>query len=124
MVAVLLALASGMAWGVLCFLGGRNSRRVALTAVLLITQAVGLALMVPLALLHAAPDLDLPTVGFAVAGSVSGLIGIAALYRGMGVGAVSIVAPISATGAALPVIFGLLRGEHATVLQMAGMALA
>jgi drug/metabolite transporter (DMT)-like permease len=46
------------------------------------------------------------------------------MYRGMAVGAVSIVAPISATGAALPVIFGLLRGEHATVLQMLGMALA
>src|SRR4030081_2861907 len=43
---------------------------------------------------------------------------------GMAVGAVSIVAPISATGAALPVIFGLLRGEHATVLQMLGMGLA
>jgi drug/metabolite transporter (DMT)-like permease len=113
-----------VAWGVSDFLGGLNSRRVALTAVLLITQAVGLGLMVPLALLHAAPDLDLPTVGFAAAGSVSGLIGIAALYRGMSVGAVSIVAPISATGAALPVVFGLLRGERATPLQSVGIVLA
>lgn len=124
MVAVLLALGSGVAWGVSDFLGGFLSRRVALVTVLLITQAVGLGLMLPLAMLHATPDLDVATVGFAVAGSVSGLIGIAALYRGMGVGAVSIVAPISATGAALPVLFGLLRGERATPLQSVGIVLA
>jgi len=45
------------------------------------------------------------------------LIGIAAMYRGMAVGAVSIVAPIAATGAALPVLFGLLRGERATPVR-------
>jgi len=124
MVPVLLALASGVAWGVSDFLGGLNSRRVALTAVLLITQAVGLAMMLPLAVLHGGPLLDAPMVGFAIGGSVSGLIGIAALYRGMSVGAVSIVAPISATGAAVPVLFGLLRGERATPIQSLGIALA
>src|ERR1700730_12876582 len=103
MVSVLLALTAGVAWGVSDFLGGLNSRRVALTAVLLITQAVGLAMMLPLAMLHAAPVLDGPTTAFAVGGSVSGLIGIAALYRGMSVGAVSIVAAISATGVALSI---------------------
>jgi drug/metabolite transporter (DMT)-like permease len=124
MVAVFLALGSGVAWGVSDFLGGFISRRTALVTVLLITQAVGLTLTLPLAALHAAPQLDVPTVGFAVAGSASGLIGIAALYRGMAVGTVSIVAPISATGAVLPVVFGLLRGERATLIQSLGIALA
>jgi drug/metabolite transporter (DMT)-like permease len=124
MVSVLLALASSVAWGVSDFLGGLNSRRVALTAVLLITQVVGLALMLPVAILHAAPLLDAPGVAFAVAGSVAGLVGIAALYRGMAVGSVSIVAPISATGAAAPVLFGVLRGERATVIQSLGIVLA
>ncbi|HLZ27801.1 MAG TPA: DMT family transporter [Chloroflexota bacterium] len=124
MVSVLLALSSSVAWGVSDFLGGFLSRRVALVAVLLITQAVGLGLMLPLAMLHAAPVLDVPAIAFAVGGSASGLIGIAALYRGMGVGAVSIVAPISATGAALPVLFGVLRGERATPLQSLGIGLA
>jgi drug/metabolite transporter (DMT)-like permease len=124
MVSVLLALGSGVAWGVSDFLGGLNSRRVALTAVLLITQLVGLVLTLPLAMLHAAPLLDAQSVGFAVAGSASGLVGIAALYRGMTVGSVSIVAPISATGAAVPVLFGLLRGERVTPLQGLGIVLA
>jgi drug/metabolite transporter (DMT)-like permease len=73
---------------------------------------------------HGWPLLDGPTAAYAVAGSVSGLIGIAALYRGMAVGSISIVAPISATGAALPILFGLVRGERATPLQSVGIALA
>ena len=124
MVSVLLALGSSAAWGVSDFLGGLNSRRVALTAVLLITQVVGLGLTLPLAMLHAAPLLDAKSIGFAVAGSACGLVGIAALYRGMTVGSVSIVAPISATGAAVPVLFGLLRGERVTPLQGLGIVLA
>jgi drug/metabolite transporter (DMT)-like permease len=42
----------------------------------------------------------------------------------MAVGVVSIVAPISATGAALPVAFGVLRGERATLAQAVGIGLA
>jgi drug/metabolite transporter (DMT)-like permease len=124
MVSVLLALGAGMAWGVSDFLGGLNSRSVTLAAVLLVSQVVGLILLVPLAVLHGGPLLDGPTSGLAVAGSVAGLVGVAALYRGMAVGSVSVVAPISATGAAVPIFFGLLRGERPTVLQIVGIALA
>jgi drug/metabolite transporter (DMT)-like permease len=59
-----------------------------------------------------------------MAGSVAGLAGIAAMYRGMAVGSISIVAPISGMGAVVPVLYGLLRGEHATMLQTFGMGLA
>jgi drug/metabolite transporter (DMT)-like permease len=124
MVSVLLALAAGVSWGVSDFFGGLYSRRLAMTAVLLVTQTVGLLLLLALALLRGWPLLDWRSVAFAAAGSASGLIGIAALYRGMAVGSVSIVAPISATGAAVPVLFGLFRGERATELQTLGIVLA
>ena len=124
MVSVLLALAASVSWGVSDFLGGLNSRSLAVASVLLVSQTVGLGLLLPLALVHGWPAFDGASYGYAVAGSAAGLIGIAAMYRGMAVGTVSVVAPISATGAALPVIFGLVRGEHATVLQMLGMSLA
>jgi drug/metabolite transporter (DMT)-like permease len=124
MLSVVLALAAGISWGVADFLGGINSRHLSLATVLLVSQTVGLLLLLPLAAAHGWPLLDGPTAAYAVAGSVSGLIGIAALYRGMAVGSISIVAPISATGAALPIVFGLLRGERATPLQNVGIALA
>jgi drug/metabolite transporter (DMT)-like permease len=122
-VSILLALASAVSWGVSDFLGGLSSRRVAQGAVLLISQAVGLTLLLPLALLHGPPRLDALTTVYAIAGSVAGLVGIAALYRGMAVGSISIVAPISATGAAVPVVVGLLGGEQATALQSVGIGL-
>jgi drug/metabolite transporter (DMT)-like permease len=121
---VLLALTASVAWGVSDFLGGLNSRSLAVASVMLVSQTVGLALLLPLALLHGWPPFDGPSYVFAAAGSAAGLIGIAAMYRGMAVGAVSIVAPISATGAALPVLFGLVRGERATLPQILGMGLA
>ena len=124
MVSVLLALAAGVSWGVSDFLGGLNSRSVTVVAVLLISQGVGLVMLLPLAAAHGWPLLDGPSAGFAVTGSLAGLVGVTALYRGMAVGTVSIVAPISSTGAAVPILFGLLRGERPTLLQTLGIALA
>jgi drug/metabolite transporter (DMT)-like permease len=121
---ILLALTSSVAWGVSDFLGGFMSRRVSQTAVLLVSQTVGMALLLPLAVLRGTPQLDLFSLAAAMAGSASGLMGIAAMYRGMAIGTMSIVAPISATGAAIPVLVGLLRGERATPLQTLGIGLA
>jgi uncharacterized membrane protein len=121
---MLLALASSLSWGVSDFLGGLNSRRLGALIVLLVSQSVGALLLVPLASLNAAPPTDGAQLGYAAAASVAGLIGIAGLYRGMAVGSMSIVAPISATGAVIPVLFGLARGEHVSPVQTTGVVLA
>jgi drug/metabolite transporter (DMT)-like permease len=106
------------------FLGGLNSRYLAVAAVMLVSQTVGVALLLPLVILHGWPAVDGPSYGLAMAGSAAGLAGIAAMYRGMAIGSISIVAPISAMGAVVPVLYGLLRGEHATTFQTFGMGLA
>src|SRR6266571_842727 len=49
-VSVLLALAASVSWGVSDFLGGLNSRSLAVASVMLISQTVGLGLLLPLAL--------------------------------------------------------------------------
>ncbi len=124
MTSIALALAAAMSWGVSDFLGGFLTRRLPLAPVLLISQATGFGLLAILAATQSAPNMSLTQVGFAMAASVGGLIGIAALYRGMAVGVVSIVAPISATGAALPVLYAVVRGERTTLLQGVGIGLA
>jgi drug/metabolite transporter (DMT)-like permease len=123
-ISVLLALASSISWGVSDFLGGLNSRRLAVPAVLLVSQSVGALILLPLAALHAPLPLDATRLAYAMSASVSGLIGIAGLYRAMTVGSISIVAPISATGAVIPVLFGLARGEEVSPVQTAGVVLA
>jgi drug/metabolite transporter (DMT)-like permease len=92
--------------------------------VLFSTQVVGLLLVLPFAALHGVPAFDTPAVLAAVVGSLAGLVGIASLYRAIALGVASIAAPISGTGAILPVIFGLLHGDPATHLQEVGMLCA
>src|SRR5579864_7583329 len=122
---MVLALGAAVSWGVSDFVGGVTSRRLPLLWVLLTTQAVGLAVVLLFAIMHQQePRFDTPTVLAAIAGSLSGLVGIAALYRAIALGVGSIAAPISATGAALPVAFGLLRGEPTTTWQEMGMVCA
>jgi drug/metabolite transporter (DMT)-like permease len=113
-----------VSWGVSDFLGGVTSRRLPLLVVLLFTQCFGFVIVAPFAAVRGSPGFDTPAVLAAMAGSVSGLIGIAGLYRAIALGVASIAAPISATGAVLPVVFGLLRGEPTTPFQDVGMACA
>lgn len=121
---VVLALGAALSWGVSDFIGGVTSRRVALNWVLMCTQLVGLVIVLPFALGRGWPGFDGVTILFAVGGSLAGLVGIASLYRAIALGVASIAAPISGTGAILPVAFGLVRGEPTSVLQDAGMVLA
>src|SRR5919199_2988679 len=103
MVSVVLALAASLSWGVSDFLGGLTTRRLPLVSVLLIADTIGLGLLFPVAVVGGAPVLDMRQSGFALGGGLLGLLGIAALYRGLAIGPVSIVAPLAATGAAVPV---------------------
>jgi drug/metabolite transporter (DMT)-like permease len=47
-----------------------------------------------------------------------------AFYRGMAAGAISVVAPIAGTAAAVPVVWGLATGDHPSLLQELGFVLA
>lgn len=124
MFAVLLALGSALSWGTGDFISGLMSRRVALLSVLVLSQGAGLPLMALVALLRGDLPQDFSFVPYAALASLFGQIGLASLFRGMAVGTISIVAPISATGAAIPVIVGLATGEQPTPLQGAGITLA
>jgi drug/metabolite transporter (DMT)-like permease len=59
----------------------------------------------------------------ALAGS-AGIVALGAFYRALAIGTMSVVAPISATAAAVPVLVGLAEGERPGGLQIAGMAAA
>ncbi len=55
---------------------------------------------------------------------LAGAVGLGALYRAMSVGAISIVTPIAATSAIVPVTVGLLHGDQPSRVQEAGFVLA
>jgi drug/metabolite transporter (DMT)-like permease len=123
LLAAALALGASVAWGIADFLGGLKSRVVPLLVVLLLAQPVGfvgVGLLVALAG-NAPPG---RSVLWAVPAAVFGTIGIAAFYRGMAVGSISIVAPIVAVAAVVPVAFGVATGDDVSDAQWLGFALA
>jgi drug/metabolite transporter (DMT)-like permease len=123
-VAVALGIGAALSWGLADFLGGLRTRRLTLAAVLLVSQFTGLA---AIAVVVAVGNLDGPAADLAPAlvAGVCQLAGIAALYRALAIGTMSVISPVSASGAAaLPVVVGVATGERPGTLAFAGMAAA
>lgn len=122
--AVLLGLLAALTWGTGDFTGGRAARHAPETTVVLLTEAIGLVLLLAIApFVGGSPtgaDLLLgATAGFA------GVAGLAVFYRGLADGRASVVAPISAVGAAvLQVTWGLAGGEDPGLLPLVGIVVA
>ena len=124
MTALVLALAASVTWGVGDFLGGVAARRVAVATVLAASLAAGFVFV---ALIVAVDGEGPPSAGDllqAAAAGVAGAVGLAGLYRGMAVGAMGVVAPVSAVAALVPFVVGLGQGERPSALQLAGVAAA
>ena len=124
MLALNLALLSSLAWGVADFVAGLKSRSLPVVTVMLVAVVTGLLLA---GAIVAGRGVELPAghhLGYAALSAVLGSVGLAAFYRGLAVGAMSVVAPIAATGAAVPVAFGLASGERPGAIQAAGALLA
>lgn len=124
MLAIALGLGSALCWGMADFGGGVQSRRLPVLTVLLVSQLVGLAGIVALLALSGRPMPPVSSLWPATIGGAGGLLALGAFYRALSLGVMSIVAPISATGAAVPVAVGLATGENPAPLQLAGIAAA
>jgi drug/metabolite transporter (DMT)-like permease len=124
MAAIALALGASLAWGASDFLAGIKSRELAVIWVLLVSQATGLALVTVAALAAGEPLPGLHAIGWATAAGIAELIGFAALYRALAVGAMAVVAPVSATAAIVPLVVGVADGQVPTAVQALGIALA
>ena len=124
MLAVSLALAASVAWGLADFIAGVKSRTVALLAVSVVSQAAGLAALGAFVAGRAPAPPEARYVALAALAGVCGAVGLTALYRGLAVGAMSVVAPITGTAAAIPVLVGLVAGERPSPGQALGLLFA
>ena len=122
--AILLGLLAALSWGTGDFAGGMATRRAAETAVVLGTETIGLILLLVIAPLVGGS----PTATDLALGAAAGLVGVAGLallYRGLARGRASVVAPLSAVGAALlQVGWGLAHGEDPGGWALVGIVLA
>jgi drug/metabolite transporter (DMT)-like permease len=117
------ALLASLAWGVGDFLGGLKSRVMPALLVMAASQPFGLAaLAVAVAVRGTGPPG--PEVAWAALAAVFGTLGLVAFYRGMAAGAMSVVVPLAAVAAAIPVIWGLAQGDRVSFLQELGFVAA
>ena len=121
---VALALAASLSWGFADFGGGVSARRVRLPWVTLLSQLAGLTLAGTLWLVTRPSTPGWHELAWGAFGGATGALGLASFYRALAIGTMGIVGPITSTSAIVPVAYGLARGEHPSLLQGVGVALA
>ena len=122
--AILLALGAALSYGLSDFIGGLVSRRTSAWAVAVVGGTSSVVFTGLTALFFTGSPRPVDFAWATVAGIGSG-VGVGFLYRGFASGRMSVVAPVSAVGAALvPVLFGVVGGERPGVLVWLGIVLA
>ena len=122
---VLLGTCVAIAYGGADFLGGFTSRHSPPGSVLAVVQGTGLVTALFCAALFSATLPGGNDVALSVAAGITGVAGLACLYRGLALGRMSVVAPLSAIGVALvPFAWGLIQGERPSGPALVGVALA
>jgi drug/metabolite transporter (DMT)-like permease len=118
---IALALGASLTWGFADFFGPLKGRTLGALRVLVYVQLGGLVVIALIVAIRGKGPGDLAAL-FAIPAAISGTLGLYAYYRGMAVGAMSIVAPIAGISAAIPVIFGIATGDRPSLWQWLGIA--
>lgn len=121
--AVLLATAAALTFGASDFAGGLASRRAPVLRVTFLAQAAGFLVLVP-GLLLLAGELSAAALGAGAVAGVAGASGLVIYLRALAIGPMGVASPLAGvTGAALPVVIGLLAGERPTTAATVGIVL-
>ena len=126
MSAAILAIFSSISFGAGDFLGGLAARRAALLLILLGNQLAALAALLIVAFAADPFFLSSADLKLSILAGLSTSIGIPLLYKGLAIGPMSIVAPVTALAAILlPVLYGIQAlSEAPDLLTYAGFAIA
>jgi drug/metabolite transporter (DMT)-like permease len=120
----LLAIASAALFGLADFAGGRASRQMSVWRVTAWSMLVGLPLLALGIALVPSPNVRASDLGYGAVAGVVGLVGLALLYSTLAAGAMSLVAPIIGTVAAvLPVIWDVTTGASITPANWVGIGI-
>lgn len=122
---IFMAFTSALVWGSADFTGGMATRRRDQYQVLVLFALSGLGILVIAAVVFHESFPSWNGVFWAALAGLTGLVGIAALYKGLSIGESAVVAPTSAViGAGLPVAFGFLTQGLPDPIRLVGFVLA
>jgi uncharacterized membrane protein len=119
---LLLALASSVVWGAADFSGGSLTRRLPTFAVTIISQSAGFVVL--LVAVAARGEVGGRSLALGLLAGAGGGVGLAAFYRALSLGTMSVVSPLVACGAVVPFAISLATGERPAAIALAGAAAA
>jgi drug/metabolite transporter (DMT)-like permease len=121
--AIVLALGASLTWGFTDFFGPLKGRSLGILRVLFYAQLGGLVLIALIVAVRGKGPAD-SAVLLAIPAAISGTLGLYAYYRGVAVGAISVIAPIAGISAIVPVVVGIVSGDRPSPWQLLGIACA
>ena len=125
LLAALLALASAVLWGISDFGGGVLGRRAPIFGVLLATQSVGFVVASIGLVVQSEPMLEGPDLGLSLLAGGLAAIGVGSLYRGLAVGRMGVVAPVTAVlTATTPAVIGIVWQGFPVPIVFVGFGVA
>ncbi len=124
MLPITLSIIACFGWGIADFIGGFKSRTLPILAILLISTLTGVILLIPITFGMGVPLPREANLLWAIPAGPIGLAAMFLLYKSLSVGTMSVLAPISATGVIMPVIWGLVCGDAMSGLSLVGIFMA
>ena len=120
--ALVLALGSSIVWGTADFCGGSLTKRLPTFAVTVVSQAAGFAALAVVVAFHG--DVGGRSFALGLLAGLGGGAGLAAFYRALSLGTMSVVSPVVACGAVVPFAISIATGERPSKLALAGAVAA
>jgi drug/metabolite transporter (DMT)-like permease len=120
--ALFLALGSSIVWGAADFSGGSLTKRLPAFAVTVVSQAAGFVALVVVVAIRG--DVGGRSFALGLLAGIGGGAGLAAFYRALSLGTMSVVSPIVACGAVVPFAVSIATGERPSGLALAGAGAA
>jgi drug/metabolite transporter (DMT)-like permease len=121
---VAFAAISALVWGAADYCGGRATQRASALTVAIVSQLFSLPVLV-ICLLLLPGTVHGTDLAWGAGAGAAGLFGIVLLYRSLSLGAMAVVAPITAvTGALVPLVVGLLVERTPSVVALTGAGCA
>ncbi len=120
----LFALTTSLLWGLADFGGGLLTRRTPALTVVVVSQAIAVAVLGAVVVATGGWSAWGPRLWFAVAAGLVGPVAMLAFYKALALGPMGVVSPLGSLGVAVPVGVGLVLGERPGLLQLAGVLVA
>lgn len=122
--AVLFALLASACGGTADFVGGIASRRLPAVVVVAASQSAGLVVILVIALAFRPVSQHPGELVWAAAAGLGMALGLVSFYSALSVGTMGVVAPVSALGVLVPVLWGIVHlGEVPSGIAIAGAVL-